>query len=352
MTPNLENLKNLLSEVGKFVHPSKERTLFSLGGRGYYENPASDMLAFFLNPNEEHGFKSLFLTTFFECMGVDASREVFDGAWVRREVGTENDKWIDLLIIGSEWVLVIENKVRHIQNNPFESYEKHVKPLGKRTYFAILSPDGKSQREGWKGVSYKNFLEALRRRFTEAMFEIPYSKWQVFAREFILHMQNELYNPIMTENEADFVEKNAEQIAQVKKLDLQYRQFLLEEFRQRLGESLPGHVITTKDEPWGISCFSDKLSNSRFAFWTADTRKMHVGVWLLGLTSEQNEMASDEFKHEQMSRVDERQWQVWKTNPDHGFDNRKEAIDKLCKVAGIVAKLRQAPPAPPSPPQT
>jgi hypothetical protein len=40
-----EELSRLLMEVGDYVHPEKERTLFTLGGRGYYENPASDIPA-------------------------------------------------------------------------------------------------------------------------------------------------------------------------------------------------------------------------------------------------------------------------------------------------------------------
>jgi hypothetical protein len=32
-----------LNEVGKYVRPPKEKTLFPLGGRAYYENPALDL---------------------------------------------------------------------------------------------------------------------------------------------------------------------------------------------------------------------------------------------------------------------------------------------------------------------
>jgi hypothetical protein len=56
-----------LNEVGKYVRPPKEKTLFPLGGRAYYENPALDLLAFFLRPDAEHGFNGLFLQAFLKC---------------------------------------------------------------------------------------------------------------------------------------------------------------------------------------------------------------------------------------------------------------------------------------------
>jgi len=50
-----ENLKQKLEEAKSFFQPEIEKTIFSVGGRGYYENPISDILAFFFNPQEVHG---------------------------------------------------------------------------------------------------------------------------------------------------------------------------------------------------------------------------------------------------------------------------------------------------------
>ena len=63
------DLEKFLQMAATHRVPPKERTIFSIGGRGYYENAASDMLAFFLRPHEEHGFGTIFLSVFFECMG-------------------------------------------------------------------------------------------------------------------------------------------------------------------------------------------------------------------------------------------------------------------------------------------
>ena len=107
------DIEKLLVEVKAFIQPVKERTLFSLGGRGYYENPASDLLAFFLRPEAEHGFGSLFLQAFLDCMQVSSRDLSFTGVTVSRETQTKEGNRIDLVIQGPDWVLLIENKVYH-----------------------------------------------------------------------------------------------------------------------------------------------------------------------------------------------------------------------------------------------
>src|ERR1039457_4692677 len=118
-----KELEDFLNEIGKHVPPPKERTLFSLGGKGYYENPASDLLAFFLKPDAEHGFKDLFLKAFLECMKGGYADLGTAGATVRREDVTEEGNRPDLVVQGQDWVLLIENKIYHAQVNPFETYE-------------------------------------------------------------------------------------------------------------------------------------------------------------------------------------------------------------------------------------
>ncbi len=50
-----------------FLEPP-EPTIFSIGGRGYYENVNTDMLAFFMDPNQPHGLGDQILECFFEAL--------------------------------------------------------------------------------------------------------------------------------------------------------------------------------------------------------------------------------------------------------------------------------------------
>jgi hypothetical protein len=245
---------------------------------------------------------------------------------------------------GGDWCLIVENKIWHIQNNPFPDYEDHAKSLhGQRAYFAIISPDGSSKLpDRWKGISYAKYCESLRERLGKALFNAPHSKWHLFAREFILHIENELYNPTMNTEQADFVEQHEEQIAAVEKLHSDYKVFLQALLKQTLEEKIAGHVFWTKDDKWAIRCYSDKWGQPNLAFWKQDGKFM-LTVYLVGLTKDQLSSAHDKFKG--LKFVPEgTSWVYWVTQ--HGFDSRDKAINELCRLAAIVADLLQVPPEP------
>ncbi len=345
MTPEIEKL---FSDVNKFVHPPKERTLFSLGGRGYYENPASDVLAFFLDPYAEHGFKTLFLDAFLECIGVSSEELGFAGVTVSREVDTGDGGRIDLLIKSGDWVLLIENKIYHIQVNPFASYEKYARKLidGRKPLMAILSPEGKSVHESWDPVSYKAFCASLRRRLSDALIDHNYSKWVVFAREFILHFENELYKPAMNEEQAAFVEQNTVQIEKVKQLASEYRGYLLRLLKSSLEAAVTNHVFWTTDDTWAVRCRADKWGRSNIAFLSEASesgRRFLLTVYLIDLSTEQLAQARRDFQETNRMKVwTEGKWMAWQTQP--GFDSREAAVTELCRLGRMLAELFKSPP--------
>jgi hypothetical protein len=345
-------LEDFLNEVGKHVHPQKERTLFSLGGRGYYENPASDLLAFFLKPDAEHGFEALFLQAFLECMKLDpADLGMAAGVTVSRDGKTEEGKKIDLVVQGSDWVLLIENKIYHILNNPLDFYEAygHSLPGGKKLQMAILSPQG-IERGNWKPVTYRDYCGALRRRLGEELVNHAYSKWVIFAREFILHLENELGQPIMNNKDADFVEQHAEQINQVTNLAREYRVFLSEFLKGSLSSAIAGHDFRTKDEEWGIRCFSDKWGKSNLVLLPEISDKgtmFKVRVYLENLTPEQEPKASRKLQGMKPTKDGKNCIMFNQTTP--AFDKRNEAVNELCRLGGVLAEFFKYPPYPVQP---
>ncbi len=345
-----EELKTFLRLVMEHQMPNKEKTIFSLGGRGYYENAASDMLGFFLQPDNEHGFGTLFLSALFDCMGVSSDGiPQLTGVTVEREIKTKHGKFIDLQILGDNWCLIVENKIWHLQNNPFKDYENHAKSLGKdKNFFTILSPHGEGRQPGWSRISYKAFCANLRERLGQAAFKSPHSKWHLFAREFVLHIENELYNPMMPPELANFVEQHEQQIVAVKKLDAEYRQFLQSLLKQTLEEIVSGHVFSTKvverwhDEQFAVRCYSNKWGQANLVFWK-DKSKFKLSVYLVNLAEKQLEKAQKEFigLHFEPEGTS---WVYWVTQ--RGFDTRGEAIKELTRLAAIVGDVLQAPSEP------
>ncbi len=343
MHSELHLLQDFLDSVKEQKTVRKERTLFSLGGRGYYENPASDLLAFFLKPDGEHGFGVLFLRAFFEAAGFDVSGIDLGDATVKREVPTKEGKLIDFVVSGSNWVLLIENKIYHSQVNPFPDYERYGREIGggREPLCAILSP-GTSKIPGWRGVSYSAYFSVVRRDLAEWLFNQDLTKWGVFAREFILHIESELYQPatFMKDSDAAFVERNAESVARVKNLSAEYRSFLLSELKTALNAALPEFGFTTQDQGWAVRCRSELWGGSNLAFhakaFGGDHERFKVTVYLQNLNDQQTIRAHAAFTG--LEYWSERGgWHCWRTEP--GFSTRVDTIAELCRLAGKVAEI-------------
>lgn len=337
-------LESFLKEVEKYVSV-KEPTLFAVGGRGYYENPATDLLAFFLNPQREHGLGDLFLSTYLDCMKQDYSR--LEKTDVNPQVQTNEGNFIDLQILGEDWCLLIENKINHLDANPFPDYENHAKGLGKPTkLFSILSRDGHDNTKTgtcWVGVSYKSYCQNLRQKIATIFFASPFSKWHIFAREFILHLENELYPPPMTPGQAKEVEKYADQIAEAEELAKQYREFILQELKRNLEKSIPGNEFNPRGATWYpkwwvfyCRCPQWNNDNNEVVLYKAEGvgQKFFIRAYLANLSESQLSIARERLKDMSYKSGRAPNW----TSPN-GYDSSEEAIIELCNLAQTVNDL-------------
>ena len=89
-------------------------TIFSVAGYPHYENVCSNILAFYLNPNNNHKLGRLFFSALLESAG---HTELIDEEFqVDREVCTDKQGRIDILIETNKSVIGIENKIYHTLN--------------------------------------------------------------------------------------------------------------------------------------------------------------------------------------------------------------------------------------------
>lgn len=192
-TMDLKHLQSFINEFSELPKPPEvEPNLFSLGARGHYENPITDLLAFFFDTNAAHGLESLALEAL--IMLLPEGQQPRDLHLIRppeREVTTGRGR-IDLLMVSSDWVIVLENKIFHAQNNPFDDYQDYVIKhySGKTPLLLVLSPSGTAEgRDDWQGVSYLNLIDALKQKAADAFMNRPMNKWLILFREFILHLE-------------------------------------------------------------------------------------------------------------------------------------------------------------------
>jgi hypothetical protein len=251
---DLEQLRALLSQAERHHQPEREVSIFALGGRGYYENPTTDLLAFFLDPTQTHGLGDCFLGALLSCVPNMAALNPSLRCAPRREVATRNNNRIDLVLSGDDWDLLIENKIFHGQVNPFAEYEDYAQRElndGKRQlFYLVLSPSGLSLRASWRGLSYATLITATRQQLGQRMIAQPLDKWQVFARDFLLHLENITVEKAMDADAISFVFEHMQQINQLNKLREQAINALDRKVLHKLESEVPGYERFTRRHNW------------------------------------------------------------------------------------------------------
>jgi hypothetical protein len=252
MRMDLGSLAQLFKESIQFLPQPQELTLFSIGGRGYFENPTTDLLAFFFDPHQAHGFRDLLLRSFITCIGLEMPDSLDLSEPPQREEITSSKNRLDLLLINENWVLAIENKISHAQKNPFEDYERHLKTRfpEKKIYMAILSPLDTSTHSSWIPVSYKKFVSEVLTQLGMYSTQTKFTKWFVFLREFLIHLENEATERAMEDKQVEFVEKNYTTIGQLIELRDKYHETIEQKGKSVLEELFPHSRILTKVHSW------------------------------------------------------------------------------------------------------
>lgn len=268
---DLEPLRTLLAEAERFYPPDQEPSIFAFGGRGYYENPTTDLLAFFLDHTQVHNLKTCFLTALLNCLPNSEKWTPRLREAPKREVVTNNNNRIDLVLLGDGWDLVLENKIFHAQANPFPDYEEFAQSKlndGKRDLvYVVLSPSGKSTQDLWHGLSYAQFIPEARQQLAQHMCSHPIDKWQVFARDFLLHLENIVVEKPMDPQAVNFVMDHLHQIDKL--LNLKERTF--DAINTKVQEKLAAELLDY--EPWHTRHEWDHGPAMRYASanWESET---------------------------------------------------------------------------------
>jgi len=250
----LEHARDLLTKAAHYRQPDYEPSIFALGGRGYFENPTTDLLAFFLDPTQAHGQGDCFLRALLSCLPDSQEPQASLRTPPQREVNTRKGNRIDLLLLGDGWDLLLENKILHSQINPFSDYEEHANGLlddkCRRRLCVVLSPTGKSEAENWIGLSYARLIAAIQREMTSQLQTQPLNKWRVLADEFVLHLKNIAVESSMDANTLDFVFTHLPRINDLNKLRDKAINQLDKKILERLQAEVPDYKPYTRRHTW------------------------------------------------------------------------------------------------------
>lgn len=252
---SLNDYHPLLVAIERLRRPKVEKNVFSLGGKGHYENPITDLLAFFIHPKEEHGLGLLFVQSLFEAAGLQPPTLQL-AEKPAREIYTGGGNRIDLLVEGDDWVLVVENKIRHQPVNPFEDYREYVsKTYGsKKHYYLMLSVQDSSAPPGWRGVTWKSYVDRIKANMGAYWMSERVTKWNVIAREFLLNIESEYRSGAVSEDRIDFVKNNYGSFLELKDMLSEYVAFMCDKGQETIraaSNSNSEEKTFSKQHDWG-----------------------------------------------------------------------------------------------------
>ena len=226
---DLERFKALIDKFRALDFTEEELNLFDIGTRGHFENPTTELLSFFLNSANHHGLGHSFfrgLESAIAKKNILSSLGAFES--VETEVVTQNGKRIDLLVETDTALIVIECKIYHQQNNPFDEYTAFGNErISKKTQHSapktliklVLCLDGNVSVDlvvgGWHGISYNELVQHIETELSQTMFNNPYNKWTLFAREFLLHLKGLNTMTAINKDELSFLTENLNEFAQL-----------------------------------------------------------------------------------------------------------------------------------------
>lgn len=260
---DVEHIKALLEGAARLRKPAREQTLFDIGARGYFENPTTDLLAFFLDPAAEHGFGNAVLSALLgslpESMQPAACERYLTRPPVREWV-TSRQQRIDLVLESDRWVLAVEQKVYHGLHNDFAHYGEDLALRlsgqdSRQVLCIVLSPGGQApDAPGWLGIGYPDFLQRLRSAAGSLYEQHGESKWLLFLREFVIHLENLTMTDTLTDAQEQFA---LEHLGEIEALTKAKNEALIS-LRLRLQEGLNtrlddlGLPITSWQENWPV----------------------------------------------------------------------------------------------------
>lgn len=292
----LQRYENLLLKAQQYKIPEREMTIFDTALKNHHENPITELLSFFLNPNEKHGLGTSFYDGFINSLNDKEEYEDFDfGSFLKVSTQQKTDKgnFIDLWVETDTALIIVEVKVYHYQKNPFQDYlawgRKKLKEFSNLTkkeesYFEkelvplILCPDGISYAEQWLGLAYNDLTLEIRTALAHEFFKISINKWGIFARDFLLHLDS-FVDLLETNMESiNFVVQNMKKIQELVELrDSAYQEiidYINNEIKNNLGEDFEPIV---KWHTWAENHPAIRFSGSNWKDkWTDTTLNLHI----------------------------------------------------------------------------
>ena len=151
---------------------SREETIFDIIGAHDKETANSNFLAYYLNPENDHGLGDLFFKSLLDLInkysGNLISSDLSDDFFVQREASSKNGS-VDIKLESNEgdWAIIIENKIKHHLHNDLQDYLENSNKAGDKqgivlTLHPVSDFEIRPNTKGYINLTHQTFVNSIK----------------------------------------------------------------------------------------------------------------------------------------------------------------------------------------------
>jgi hypothetical protein len=243
--PNIdfESATKLLEEFKRIPFKTKDTTYLELcqyPGRRF-EEIISRLLAFYLDPNKEHGFGNMMINSLLEILNEEIRYDPSQIKIIPEDIA--DGKRIDLVIWCPDFVIGIENKITAQLYNPLEIYSKRIQSYKTQKSINIVLSVYKLKKlselqlikdNGFRAITYNQFFESVKRNIGMYISGCN-SKYLTHLYDLIETIENKK-SSYMNKELSDFIFDNEKDIKVLIKAFDSHSQEILNQHTTRIKE--------------------------------------------------------------------------------------------------------------------
>lgn len=251
----------LIAQFARLRTLKSPRTFLELAGYPHYENVCSNLLSFYLNPEEDHGMSDLLLRGLMNCVGIPWETTIHK-AQTDREVYTKQGGKLDLLVVTDDFIIGVENKIWAVLHNNLDDYGTLIADTGanakikpENCYRVVLtvrdlSPDErrKAERSQFCVVRFSELSGAVRSLLGHYTRRADFKHLSYFT-DLMQTLEN-LAGSSKSELH-QFLATHAREIEELNRVYWQYRKLLIPEVRSCLAQT-PLNQISNEELRYSI----------------------------------------------------------------------------------------------------
>lgn len=246
---DLKKIEELLNEFEKLPKNVSDTTFMEIcrHSKNRFEEICSRILAFYLQPTNEHGMRDLFLKSLFEVID-DDYKNLYNEQIIIETEAHEDRKSLDLLVIGNSFVLGIENKIGSEVYNPLDVYSRLIDRYKKQKAYKILMSVRKVSKKyelnniennGFKIVYYEQLFTSIKDNIGEYYINAN-PKYITFLFDFIQTIENMMRSTKIDDPQSMFFFDNS---SAIEKFTEEYNQH-----KDRVLRVQKNEIVTLKEQ--------------------------------------------------------------------------------------------------------